>query len=428
MYLNDPPGEPPENTYAQHASRGSVAVFLGLMLAVLIGIAALGTEVVYAMVRERQMQATASAAAVSAALALTTLHPADPIAEARAIAATSGFTNGTGGTTVTVNIPPLRGPYAGIAKAVEVIVGQPQTLPLSGLFFVGPWNINARAVALAGNNGGACALALDTGSATGVAISNGASINLNQCGLAVDSTGPNALTVVGGAVLTTNKVTVSGGVSVSNGGSISVVPDTGQAAVGNPYSAAQIPAWSGCAYGSAGNPYQVQGWQNPTLSPGVYCGGIAMSGGGTVKMNPGIYIINGGTFSPQGGVTLTGTGVTIVLTGSGSDYANVSIANGVNVTLTAPTTGPTAGLVFFQDAKAPTSGISSFQGGASLILTGALYFPTQTVNYANGTTTASTCTQLVAWHIQFAGGASFNSNCANAGTQPIGASPSRLVE
>jgi hypothetical protein len=85
-------------------------------------------------------------------------------------------------------------------------------------------------------------------------------------------------------------------------------------------------------------------------------------------------------------------------------------------------------LVFFQDPKAPNSGTDNFQGGASETLTGALYFPSQTVIYSNGTNSSSTCTQLVAWHIQFVGGSSFNSNCGGTGAGTIGASPSQLVE
>jgi hypothetical protein len=145
-------------------------------------------------------------------------------------------------------------------------------------------------------------------------------------------------------------------------------------------------------------------------------------------MNPGVYIINGGSFNIGGNVQLTGTGVTIVLTGSGSNYATATIGNGANVTLSAPTTGATAGMVFFGDPKGPTTNTESFEGGASEKLTGALYFPHQTVAYSNGTTTPTTCTQLIGWHLQFKGGASFNSNCANAGTKGIGSSPSVLVE
>lgn len=409
--------------------RGSVAILFGVMLTVLIGFVALGTEVGYAMYKQRQMQSAASAAAISGATAYMTGYPTDPTVEARAVAAAGGFVNGVSSATVTVNRPPLNGSYAGVASAVEVIVGQPQTLPMSGIFITSPWTVNARAVATVGSSASDCVLQLDASSTASLSVSNGATIALNQCGLAVNANGANALTVAYGSKITARSVTVVGqitdpgsGITVTNG------KNSLQSAVTNPYSGTATPVASTCQSQITGNPPHVLGYQNPTVAAGTYCGGLTIDSGGSVTMSPGVYIINGGTFSVQGGTTVTGTGVTIVLTGSGSNYANASVGNGTAVTLSAPTTGATAGLVFLQDPKAPTSGSSSFQGGSTLQLTGALYFPTQTVLYANGASAGSTCTQLIAYDIQFAGGASFNSNCANTGVQTIGASPSRLVE
>jgi hypothetical protein len=146
-------------------------------------------------------------------------------------------------------------------------------------------------------------------------------------------------------------------------------------------------------------------------------------------MAPGVYIINGGSFNVGGNVQLTGTGVTIVLAKGVTNYATVTIGNGARVTLSAPTTGATSGLIFFQDPTAPKTGTNNFQGGATEILTGALYFPSQTVVYSNGTTNTSTCTQLIAWHLQFVGGSKFNSTCDGAGVKPIGGTGSiSLVE
>jgi hypothetical protein len=148
-------------------------------------------------------------------------------------------------------------------------------------------------------------------------------------------------------------------------------------------------------------------------------------------MSAGVYVIAGnsnGGFTVAGGSQVTGTGVTIVLTGSGSNYATANINNGATVNLSAPSTGATAGLVFFADPNSPSTPGSTFGGGSQMTLTGALYFPSQTVNYQNGTNTTATCTQLIAWLIVFQGGASFNSNCANTGVGTIGASPSKLVE
>ncbi len=413
---------------ASHSNSGSIAILIGLMLTMLAGFAALGSEVVYAFYMQTRMLTAASSSAVAGAVALAGgATKARAVLEAKAAAASAGFVAGTSGVTVTVNNGPASGPYAGLLTYVEVIVGQPLTLPLSSLFFTGPWNVGARAVAKAGSSGSACMLELDPGSAGAVTLNNGVTITMNGCGMAVNSAASPALSVYGGATLNAQSVSVVGSDSIYGGGSITPLSGvkTAQPTVSDPYSGVVVPSYGACKY----NNLSLQGWQNPTISAdGVYCGGISMGGGGTVQMNPGVYIINGGSFSVQGGVTLTGTGVTIVLTGSGANDATVSIANGAIVTLSAPTTGTTTGLVFFGDPTAPASNSNSFSGGAQMALTGAIYFPSQTVSYSNGASTASTCTQLVAWHVQFTGGASFNSNCGSAGVQTIGGGPSQLVE
>jgi len=142
-------------------------------------------------------------------------------------------------------------------------------------------------------------------------------------------------------------------------------------------------------------------------------------------MSPGVYYMDGGkgaNFNVNNGVSLTcptctnGAGVTIVLTSStGSNYATVSIGNGTSVKLAAPST-PGAwntGILFYNDPVVSNQniGTENFQGGASLDLTGALYFPNQTVNYSNGVSSGG-CTNLIAGTISFQGGADLEgANC-----------------
>ena len=111
------------------------------------------------------------------------------------------------------------------------------------------------------------------------------------------------------------------------------------------------------------------------MTPGIYNNGIAMGNGAVVSMASGEYIVDGGTFSVQGGVTFSGTGVTIVLGKGTSGYATLDIGNGANLTLSAPTSGATAGLLFFQDPTAPTSGTNYFRGGANEIIDWSVVFP-----------------------------------------------------
>ncbi|MEN6541031.1 pilus assembly protein TadG-related protein [Parvibaculum sp.] len=413
---------------ASQDERGSIAVYVALILVVVLGVVSLGMEVTSVYLKKARMQTAADAAAVAGATALATSGSSSVLQEANAVAIANGFTNGEAGVTVTVNNPPLTGAYANNDSAVEVVIRQPVVLPLSSLIYEGTWRPGARAVALSGSSASYCALQLDTSSTTGVLLSNGANVNMNGCGLGANATGSSAVTVNGGAKLTATTLSVSGTTTVNNGGHVSIsgTTSTGQPAMADPYADVDVPTYSGCKYPTLYQP----GWTHSlTLNPGVYCGGMYIANGiPNVVMTPGVYIIKGGTFTLGGGIKITGSGVTIVLTGSGSNYATANIGNGVTVTLSAPTTGDMAGLLFYQDRNAPNSGVNHLQGGAAMTLTGALYFPSQKLIMDNGAKTSSTCMQLVAWRLEFQGGATLNSTCDGTGVKPIGVSSSKLVE
>ena len=141
------------------AERGAVAIQMGILLTVLIGMAALGTEIPFVLYKHRQLQSAADAAAFGSAVALSRGYPSNPTVEGQGIAAALGFGNNVNGITVTINNPPATGDHAGNATAVEAIVAQPQTLTLVGLFISNPFRLSARAVALAGSGGSFCVLA-----------------------------------------------------------------------------------------------------------------------------------------------------------------------------------------------------------------------------------------------------------------------------
>jgi hypothetical protein len=105
--------------------------------------------------------------------------------------------------------------------------------------------------------------------------------------------------------------------------------------------------------------------------------------------------------------------VTFILTGS--SVGTVEIKN-ANVSLSAPTTGSTANLLFWQD-KSATAGGGTFNGtGVSLSLTGVLYFPSQTVLLAGSLTFGQTqCTAIVGNIIDFQGNGTLNKGCLPIG-------------
>jgi hypothetical protein len=137
--------------------------------------------------------------------------------------------------------------------------------------------------------------------------------------------------------------------------------------------------------------------------------------------------------SVSGNSTLSApSDVTIILTGSGSNYATASISGGADVTINAPTSGPLAGLAIYQDRNAPQVASpppNSFTGGTTQNIRGAIYFPNQGMTFNGGTATGgATCTQLVGLTITFNGNATFNNNCKDTGVRAIGTSFVALVE
>jgi hypothetical protein len=397
------------------------------MAIIIMGFVSLATEVGYILLVQREMQSAADSAAVSGATALTRGTPANYQVEAQAVASASGFTNGSSGTVVTVSSPPTDGSHAGVTGAVEVVISRPQTVSLMSLFGQSSINVGVRGVATVGSGSG-CALQLLSGASVGVSVSNGAVVNLTSCGLGSNSTSSTAVSITGGAVVNAETVSVVGGASLSNGGSIN--PSSGlktaQPAVTDPYAGVTVPTYSGCSNGT-GKSYGYSATVQ-TLNPGVWCNGVSFTSSAQISLNPGVYIVNQGNFNVGGAVVMNGVGVTIVLTSStGSNYANVTIGNGASVTLSAPTSGATAGLVFFGDRNAPASNSNSLQGGSTLALTGVMYFPSQLVIFSNGTSNPSGCTELIAGTMQFTGGATFSNNCAG-GVLPLNGGASLLVE
>lgn len=410
--------------------KGGVAVLTAVTLTTLMGFAGLGTEATLWYVAKRNMQGATDAAAYSAAIAESAGQASGAFtAAADAVAKQYGFTNGTGGVVVTVNNPPASGSYTGNASAIEVIVAQPQPLLFASLFMGSSPTVSARAVAAPSSGSGGtanCIIALDKGNVTDLTDSGSAQLNLNSCSLGIDSSSSSALNLSGSATINAQSVSIVGNYTTSGSAKLNTTNGvtTGAAPVPDPYANLSIPTYSGCnstnTTVTTSKSYSVSG------SVYVFCGGLRISGSGNVTLNPGVYIINGGGLSVSGTATLSGSGVTIILTSStGSSYGTVSISGGASVTLSAPTSGATSGIAFFQDRNAPSSGSNSFSGGSTQSITGVLYFPSQSVTFSgNSGNSAAKCTQLVGYQLTFSGSSTFNANCNGTGVTGMGGNSS----
>src|SRR3954469_4255282 len=137
--------------------RGNYLVLTALMAPALVGIAGLGADYGLWMQSHRAMQNAADSAAASAATAYAVGNTGSET-QAKAVASSYGFVNGTGGVTITVNRPPTSGSYSGNSNAVEVTISGTRTPYFSSIFGSSSGTISARAVGLANGTGSGCVL------------------------------------------------------------------------------------------------------------------------------------------------------------------------------------------------------------------------------------------------------------------------------
>ena len=397
----------------RYRSRGFVLVTMVASAAVLLAIVGLAIDTGCLELLKLRMQTAADAAAVGGVQEYRMNGSSTVTAAAKADAAANGFTDGANSVTVTVNHPPASGFSTGDRTAVEVIIKQNAgTMFLSALGLTSA-SVQARSVARQGSSTN-CMYALDPAGSDALSVTNGVAVT-SSCGVVVDSANTKALTASGGAKLTASAIAVAGDYKVSNGATVSPSPTAHAATGGDPLAYIAAPPVGSCT----SNNFSIGGSTTTTISPGVYCGGITIGNAAKVALNAGTYFLVGGGLNFGGGATITGSGVTFYNTYDAlHPYAPIQMNNGISVTLSAPTTGPLAGILIFQDRDAAGGAASAFSGGAQLNLTGALYFPTTALQYYNGASAPYTI--VVAKTISFAGGVKINNDySALPGGSPV---------
>jgi len=291
-----------------------------------------------------------------------------------------------------------------------------------GLIGLSAMNVAVHAKAEATADGLGCVLSLHP-NAPGATTGQGSTgVLLNGCSLYDNSDSVTALTVGGSAHITAYSVGVVGKVSGEENITTTQGIRTGMGIVKDPYAAASYPAFFGCTE------QNFTAKNDITIDPGVYCNGITVHSGAVLTLNPGIYYLDGGSLTVNGGATLTGVGVTLVFTKKNkNDYATASINGNATINLKPPNYGSTAGIVIFGDRQMPVGTSFKFNGGAEQYLGGAIYVPTGEVSFSGGSSTSTSCTQLIAGTVIFTGNSNFALNCANYGTKPFSPTIVRLM-
>ncbi len=102
--------------------------------------------------------------------------------------------------------------------------------------------------------------------------------------------------------------------------------------------------------------------------------------------------------------SVKGSGVTFFLSESfGCGYGPVDIDESATVDLSAPTSGPFAGVLFYQDRDVDSGGKSILVSSSQNNLQGVAYFPTTDVELSGGKVTSTVQTKIVARRVELSG-------------------------
>lgn len=369
---------------------GQTVILAALCMTVLLGFLALAVDVGLLFHSRRTIQTAADSGAIAGA---EEINYGDVTRASQTDAARNGVMNGFQGAVVTVNNPPVNGPFAGKAGYVEVIASQPQPTYFMNAFGRNSVSVVGRAVATMTPTQN-CIYTLNP---TGVDffISGGAFVQMQGCGILDESSSSNALQASGGATLSAALIGVVGGYSTTGGATIAPNPSTGINPSSDPLAYLSPPLFNSSS--CLPNPYLGNGVTATLGSGGTTCyNGLSIAGGSTVTFNSGIYVING-QFSVNGGAALSGSGVTFYL----PQGASVSISGGAGLSLTAPNSGTFNGILFYQDRTDTQAALIT--GGSSSILEGILYFPDAELTL-NGGSSSQVYTSVVTGSLKFTGG------------------------
>ncbi len=373
-----------------HRERGQVLPLLAFGIVAVLGMISLAVDVGYYRYQQRLEQSAADSAAVAGAIRLyyTTTPgvpaPAEVTTAARNAASDNGFADdgSTGNVQVAVNSPPTANtpPVTGATpypagSAVEVYIHKKQPQFFGGIFGSVNPSVGAHAVAVMQSDATAC---------------------LYQLGLQDDPSGKGELTMKGNKLVKILKC------AAATNGNVSV-PGFDPATTGL--------IWYGSSGPNAGSydPTKIHQVQSPLLDPCFRIPACAYlqrqpipPSGQAVNVSnsssvfapapPGYAVISGccnsgttlgpGLYYVYGGVSgaISGDGVTVVNVDGSMGASGLGAGHPY---FSAPTTGPTAGIAFYQPPGNTNDVVLNGGGNGASIWDGVFYAPSAHIT-ANG--------------------------------------------
>jgi hypothetical protein len=419
--------------------RGITIPAVALLLTGLLGVTALAIDGGVLVADRRHAQAAADAAALAAAIDLYGNYLSNLGADTGGAAATSatktatdnGFTQGVNGTTVTVNIPPLSGPYKGLSGYAEVFITMQQKRYFSSIFGSGDMPVSVRAVAQGTrsprNNG---VIILDPTGSNDLSTTAAGDVTVLGGNMIVNSSDPKGGTISNTGNIEAENLYFTGnpGYGTSNAGKFIATDGqiySSQAPTPDPLKnlpAPDMPVLTFKNVNISNLPTKtiaqggaVPGWPDPNnltngwiLPAGTYSGGIHISDNNsahTYTLQSGIFYFTGGgfTLSANAAVKSEPDGVLMYF----NDGGGLSITAGGPVTLSPLQSGAYANITIFEGRTNTSQNSITGQTGGSLNVTGTVYTPAAKVTLTGSGASYSVGSQYIVYQLNVTGSGSF---------------------
>jgi Flp pilus assembly protein TadG len=370
---------------------GYAMVMMALGFSMLLAFMGLAIDTGLVFQTKRKMQTAADSAAIAGTLDyLYNGSAASAKTAAQSASSANGYTDGTNGTVVTVNTPPTAGPNAGNVKMTEVIVTQNVPTLFMRTVGINTINIGARGVAGTPIAGNVCIWVMAPSGAS-MSLQGSYDIEAPGCGIYVNSPSSSAFSNTGNAGTVNAAFLDVVGSSIPSHETTPTPVTPNAAPRSNPWGSFNGDAPTNCdtttttISGSIPGPGlgNVACYANPiTLSNAtVGTGTMSTDSSGNPTM---IVSTDAGTLLFENGVTLSGT--SYVYGGTLDIYQGTfSQPSGAILNITAPLTGPYAGIALMMPTTNTTSTcndpattvpcLQAQFGNSNQVLSGYIYAP-----------------------------------------------------
>jgi hypothetical protein len=270
------------------------------------------------------------------------------------------------------------------ATAVEGFVDSAMTSPFLGVFGAETLAFKVTSAARRAMGDTVCILGLDPTEEATIDMNGRASLQANRCAVQANSSHGTGLNQVGNPQMRASQIGVSGGFGGTN---YEPLPVTGTIPFKDPYASLPQPKTSTCHRMSGAKLQQ----ETMRLTPGTYCGGLAIKSSSVVTLEPGEYVFLDGPLQIDSQASVRGDEVMLAFLGPTS---TLYLYSGAVLEVTSPTTGTYANIQFFGDRQAYRGPGSNGANGPNLWFTvigdsvlkydGVLYAPSFHVWFAGG--------------------------------------------